>query len=199
MPIWPQDEQSSGQAHQNLISLYRGYNWVQSRVQSDGLRNTLLSEGCILENTPMEGRVDKMSVPRTGEGMRSLSGVGSSCQVHQGSCPLEDLLLHLNPLHLQFIIHFLQAAGPTHLVLSQNPALSPSQTSQYVNVSLRALLHIREGKDHIYPIHPCIPSLSRWLAPSRCSINVRWIQGSRSEITPKTYLKFNLIHSTFNL
>ena len=54
----------------------------------DGLNNTVLSQGCVLETA------GRMCIPRTGEGVRSLQLPGSSSRVSQRSHPLYYLLQH---------------------------------------------------------------------------------------------------------
>ena len=47
----------------------------------DGLNNTLLSQGCVLEEAAGVGIVGRMYIPRTGEAVRSLRLPGSSSWV----------------------------------------------------------------------------------------------------------------------
>ena len=54
----------------------------------DGLNNTVLSQGCVLETT------GRMYIPRTGEGVRNQQVPGSSSRVSQWSHPLYYLLQH---------------------------------------------------------------------------------------------------------
>ena len=65
----------------------------------DGLNNTLLPQGCVLEKGPTmrmgNGGQDILYFPRTREGVRSLWLPGASSQVNWQSCPLHDLLQQL--------------------------------------------------------------------------------------------------------
>ena len=64
----------------------------------DGLNNTLISQGCVLENGFTVEAVSRMYIPRTE--VRSLQLPGSSWRVNRQSCPLNDLLqqVHLSKL-----------------------------------------------------------------------------------------------------
>ena len=62
----------------------------------DGLNNTLLSQGCVLETVSTMGRVGEMYMPRSREGVRSLWLPGSSSQMKQQSHPLEEPLQQLS-------------------------------------------------------------------------------------------------------
>ena len=55
-------------------------NWVPSHILSilDGLNNTLLSQGYVLENSFYLEMMGRTYIPRTGEGVRSLGLSGSS-------------------------------------------------------------------------------------------------------------------------
>lgn len=48
---------------------------------ADGLNNTLLSQGCVLEVITSVGTVGGMYIPRAGEGVKSLQLPGSSSRI----------------------------------------------------------------------------------------------------------------------
>ena len=77
-------------ACQNLKSLYRGLNWPVHRA--DGLNNTLLSRGCVLENGSHCGNGSRTYIPRTGEKLRDLALAGASSRVNWRPHLLNDLL-----------------------------------------------------------------------------------------------------------
>lgn len=72
-----------------------------------GLNNILLSRLHPCKELLLLGTVNRILVPRTAEVGRNLLLPRSSLWVNERSQPLDNLLLHLYPLHLQFIIHFL--------------------------------------------------------------------------------------------
>ena len=80
--------------------------WTSHVHRQDGLKNTVLSQGCVLENgSPSVGMVSSMYIPRIEEGMGSLQLSRSSSWVNWQSCPLDDLCQHgsiyfLSALHL---------------------------------------------------------------------------------------------------
>lgn len=49
-----------------IMSIYKGLSGVQSCIQSDGLKSTLLSPDCVLEVAPNLGNMGRMYLPRTG-------------------------------------------------------------------------------------------------------------------------------------
>lgn len=60
---------------------------------ADGLNNTLLSQGCVLEVITSVGTVGGMYIPRAGEGVKSLQLPGSICKLSDTAyllCLLSD-------------------------------------------------------------------------------------------------------------
>lgn len=104
----PQDELISASAWQNLKNLCRGLNSVQSHTLSNGLNNTLLSQGFVLETTPSVRMVGRMHTPWTGKRMRNFWLPGSSSGVNRGSQPFDKLLQHFKfSIHHSFSFLFL--------------------------------------------------------------------------------------------
>ena len=70
------------------IKTLTGFNHVFS---PEGLNNTLLSEGCVLEMAPAMGMVDRRYIPRTELRVRGLRLSQPSSQINWQSRPLDDL------------------------------------------------------------------------------------------------------------
>ena len=74
---------------------------------SDGLNNTLFSQGCVLQIAPTVGTVGRVYIPRTGVRVRSLQFLGSaggsadSYDLLQSSTACDWLLQFSPPLLLQ--------------------------------------------------------------------------------------------------
>lgn len=77
---------------QNLKSLSRGLNQVQSHMQTRWSQQHLTFSRLCLWNIPTVGIVGRAYTPRTGEGERSFQLPGSSWRVNQPSCSLDGLL-----------------------------------------------------------------------------------------------------------
>lgn len=67
----------------------RGVTELSHIYHPEGLSNTLLSHGCVLETPPTVGMWGRMYILRTEKGVRSLKLLGSSSCVSLGSCSLE--------------------------------------------------------------------------------------------------------------
>ena len=74
-------------AGQNLKSFHRGL----MRFSPDGVNNTLLSQGYVLENGVAVGTVGRRYAARTGKLVKSSQLPGSSLCIYQRSCCLNDL------------------------------------------------------------------------------------------------------------
>jgi len=83
----------------------------------DGFKNTLFSQGCIIEAIPSTGTVGRTSIPRTGEELRNLQFPGNGMQVNLWSCPLSDLLQqkHFSKEYIQIL--YIMSSGKYKLKL----------------------------------------------------------------------------------
>ena len=86
-----QDKNITAPTCQNLKSLYRGLNGVQSGIQSRWSQYHITLSRVILEMVPATGTVGRVYIPRTGERVRSLWLPKSSSWVNWQPRPLDDL------------------------------------------------------------------------------------------------------------
>lgn len=92
---WPRDAYISTPTTRILEVYIKALTGFSHIFHADGLNNTLVSQGCVLEAAFNAGKAGRTHISSIQERVRSLQVPGSNLRVNWWSCPLDDLLQHI--------------------------------------------------------------------------------------------------------